>query len=68
MVQDNFRNYHPIKYILPNNYPQAPPKVYLDKQLTSDIAQRLPYLGAQNMITIPYLQAPKQFDLAQLTA
>lgn len=21
MVQDNFKNYHPIKYILPTNYP-----------------------------------------------
>lgn len=56
MVQDNWQQYHPIKIILPTNYPIAPPRVYFDKQLTMDIIQSLSYMGQQNMIWIPYLQ------------
>jgi len=55
-IQDNMRQYHPIKMILPTNYPLAPPRVYFDKQLPVEVVQKLSYIGQQNIITIPYMQ------------
>ena len=44
-IADNFGNYHPLKFILPTNYPLSHPRVYFDKQLSVDIVSRLPYIG-----------------------
>lgn len=49
-------NQFPIKIILPLRYPNEAPRIYFDMQLTMNVVQTLNYIGAQNMITIPYMQ------------
>lgn len=42
---DRFGGQHPVKFILPANFPQSAPMCYFDKQLSIDIVQKLDYLG-----------------------
>jgi ubiquitin-protein ligase len=61
---------YPLKLIIPVNYPNVPPKVYFDMQLTLDVVKRLDYIGDQNMLTITYMKHwnPIQSTLAELLA
>lgn len=48
--------HYPLKMILPNNFPMAPPRIYFDMQLPMEVVQQLAYIGQQNMVSIPYTQ------------
>jgi hypothetical protein len=50
------RQQFPVKYILPANYPMAPPKIYFDFQLPMEVVKSCSYIGEQNMIIFPYIQ------------
>lgn len=60
---------YPVKYILPANYPLAPPKIYFDFQLPMEVVKALDYIGEQNMINFAYTQQwnPQFSNLTYLT-
>jgi len=61
---------YPIKIILPNQYPQQPPKVYFDMQLPPQTMQALQYVNAQNaeLQTNYHKQWNPQYTLTQVMA
>jgi ubiquitin-protein ligase len=60
---------YPVKYIIPSNYPMAPPKVYFDFQLSMDIVKAVDYIGQQNVLNFQYLQMwnPQFCSLTNMT-